>query len=242
VDQPDVRHIARIRAQLDQLSTAAALSAIAPAIRDAELEHRGIRWCTLDHVATLVFPRTLAEVAAELREHGFAVEPPVPSIVVKSRLSLRYQLEPDEFDVGIMRGAVLTERFGRREIEVFVVMGAPERVADEERRALNEAHVAFLAHMPEEVLADLHRGLCESSELLADGGGYNQFEKPHEGGRSVLYFRARRRPVDLSLPHRLELTCPGEHADVIAQHLRASAAMAGAGRSFLPSTVTSSRA
>jgi hypothetical protein len=186
-----------------------------------------VRYCALDHCAVLVFPEAISDVVSALAVEGFTVDRPVPSVVVKSRLCQRYRLSPDHIDVRIVRGSFVTDQFGRREIEVFAAMPAarsalPAGLVECERNAMNESHVAILVHQPELALAELRHHLLGSGVFAADGAGYNPFEKSHEGGRTVLYFRSREGLGNCWPLHRLELTCSGEYADVIAEHLRAT--------------------
>jgi hypothetical protein len=227
LNKHDTDSILEIKSILNRLSVNQVLDAVSTKICDSILKSENIQDGTFDHYGYVVFPETISEVISALKHNDFAVDPPVPSVVVKSRLCQRYRLRPDDIDVRIVRGAFVTDRFGRREIEVFAAMATrgrtlPDGMVDHERRFMNEAHVAIMVNQPEHTLAKLRHQLLGSGVLVADGAGYNPLEKPHEGGRSVLYFRSTAAEPDRSFPHRLELTCAGEYAEVIADHLRAS--------------------
>lgn len=224
MDQHDVDSIAGMKLVLSQFSLLQALHMVSRSHHRPILKSVDIQHCTFDHYGCLVYPETMAEVVSALERNGLAVYPPVPSVVVKSRLCRNYRLQPDDIDVRIVRGAFVTDRFGRREIEIFAAMATPghtlpDGMVDRERRSMNESHVAIMVARPEHTLARLRCQLLDSRVLVADGAGYNPFEKSHEGGRSVLYFRSTEVPLDCSFPYRLELTCAGEYADVIADHL-----------------------
>ncbi|WP_239395549.1 hypothetical protein [Frankia sp. CiP3] len=227
MDQRDVDSVVRIRSILNQFSVEQVLDAVSAHTHGPLLGRVDLQHCTFDHYGFLVFPETISEVVSALRRNGFEVTRPVPSVVVKSRLCRRYRIPPEDLDVRIVRGAVDTDLFGCREIEVFAATVAhgcalPEGMADRERQSMNESHVAIMVDRLERVLAELRRQLLGSGALVADGAGYNPLEKEQEGGRSVLYFRATEPPLVRSFPHRLELTCAGEHADVIAEHIHES--------------------
>jgi hypothetical protein len=227
LDQYDVDSISEMKSWLNQLTVAQVLDAVSATNTGSIFRYVDVRYCIFDHYGYLVFPETTSEVISVLERNGLTVDPPVPSVVVKSRLCSRYRLSPDGIDVRIVRGAFVTERFGRREIEIFAAMATPgftlpAGMVDRERQSLNESHVALMVGQPERTLAQLRRQLLDSGVLVADGAGYNPFEKPHEGGRSVLYFRSAEVPSDHSFAHRLELTCAGEYANVIADHMHAS--------------------
>jgi hypothetical protein len=226
LDQYDVDSISEMKSKLNQLTVAQVLDAVSAA-NAVQFSNMWEICGTFDHYGYLVFPETISEVVAVLDRNGLAVDPPVPSVVVKSRLCSRYLLHPSDIDVRIVRGGFVTDRFGRREIEIFAVMATPgctlpEGMVDRERQSMNESHVAIMVDQPERTLATLRRQLLDSGALVADGAGYNPFEKPHEGGRSVLYFRRREVPSEQTFAHRLELTCAGEYANLIADHVRAS--------------------
>lgn len=221
MDAYDVESIEKIKSILSRLSVTKVLNAISSNAHDSITKYVDIRHCAVDHYGILVFPEAASEVVSGLESIGLKVAEPVPSVVVKSRLCERYRLRPDDIDVRIVRGAFVTDRFGRREIEVFAAMGPRVKdMADREREAMNEAHVAIMVGQPEHALEKMRRKLLESGMVTADGAGYNPLEKPHKGGRSVLYFRSREVRADRSFPYRLELTCAGEYADVIADHVR----------------------
>src|SRR5262249_32364531 len=122
VDLFDIARISEIKTILNRLSVVQVLGAVLPNMQDSMPEYGNIRYCTFDHCAVLVFPETISEVVSALADNGFTVDSPVPSVVVKSRLCKRYRLRPDHVDVRIVRGAFVTDQFGRREIEVFAAM------------------------------------------------------------------------------------------------------------------------
>ncbi|ACU36606.1 methyltransferase [Actinosynnema mirum] len=149
------------------------------------------------HAAVLVRAATPEAVAPLLRGLGVDPRPPVPSTVVRDRLSRR---AGRPVRVEIVHGAV-GGGFPGRELELFVLTGGHPLTPEDQDR---EAHLAFRAEGDAVVLRGLHSALLEAG-LAPDGGGHNAHE-----GTSVLYFRGE---------HRLELALPGHHEALLRHHL-----------------------
>ncbi|WP_133260071.1 hypothetical protein [Streptacidiphilus pinicola] len=167
--------------------------------------------CAFDHVATLVFPRTINEVRDCLTTWGWVCAPAVPSVVVRGRLAARYALRLEDLDVWILHA----RKEGHPNLEVFCLPAnrVVDIVAASERREGNERHLALLVRNPApETLDRLAHLMVGRLGMVPDGGGYNPHEDRAAGGRSVLYFRH-------PLRGRLEVTCAGEFSDVLDRHL-----------------------
>ncbi|MFI9828117.1 methyltransferase [Streptomyces sp. NPDC051913] len=198
--------------------TTALLPLLLPGLDGPEL--RGVaEQCRFSHAALLVFPSDERELGAMLADCGLCVEAsPRPSVVVRERLAVRHRRSAAELDVGILRPEVIGVDGERRTVEVFALTVPPgsglEAVAAAERARQHEAHVAFDVVAPDPLVL---RGLCASFARYGatpDGGGYN----PHENG-TVFYFGV---PVEAKVTYRrVELYVPGDHRDVLADHLDA---------------------
>ncbi|MGW4808458.1 methyltransferase [Kitasatospora sp. NPDC004272] len=196
--------------------TAALLSALLPGLDGVELRALTDR-CRFAHTALLVFPPDAGALRALLAGAGLATEAAArPSTVVRERLAVRHGRDAAELEVGILRPAVTGADGEQRVVEVFALTVPPGSglagLAARERAAQHEAHLGFEVRQPDPLLL---RGLCA---LLArhgarpDGGGYN----PHEDG-TVLYFTA---PDDSKAGcPRIELYAPGDHRELLAEHL-----------------------
>ncbi|MEW1551276.1 methyltransferase [Streptomyces tsukubensis] len=217
---------ARLTAAADfvrEHDTAALLSLLLPgldALESRALEDR----CHFSHAALLVFPPDPGTLRAELAACGLAVDPdaePVPSVVVRDRLAARHRREASGLDVRILRPPVPGPGAGHRTVEVFALTVPPgsglAAVAADERAREHEAHLAFEVDRPDPLLL---RGMCTiltRHGAAPDGGGYN----PHEDG-TVFYFTA---PDDTKTGYRrVELYAPGDHREVLADHLAAPCA------------------
>ncbi|MEI5098768.1 methyltransferase [Streptomyces sp. PmtG] len=176
-----------------------------------------VEHCRFSHAALLVFPANEAELCALLRDCGLvAVAPPRPSVVVRERLAVRHRRRAAELDVGILRPAVAGADGADRAVEVFALTVPPgsglDAIAASERERQHETHVAF--DVPASTPLVL-RGLCATFARYGatpDGGGYN----PHENG-TVFYFGAAAQAK--AGYRRVELYVPGDHRDVLADHL-----------------------
>ncbi|MFE6848912.1 hypothetical protein [Streptomyces sp. NPDC057686] len=167
--------------------------------------------CTFDHVAALVFPRTLDEVRARLAAWGWTCAPAIPSVVVRGRLAQRHGLRAEDLDVWIIRA----RKEGQPDLEVFCLLSSPAlaKVAVLERAQDHERHLALRVNQPDLAsLEHLTRVLGQNLAILPDGGGHNPHEDREAGGRTVLYFRH---------PHRgrVELTCSGAFPNLLDRHL-----------------------
>jgi hypothetical protein len=175
--------------------------------------------CGFSHAAVLVCPASVAGLVEGLRARGLVVDDPVPSVVVRERLSRRHGLPPGALDVGIVHVHVPAPR-GAGLVEVFAVELPPGRteIAERERRECNESHLALEVSAPDEVVV---AGLCAllrgTGGMAADGGGYNALEDC-----TVLYFRTTN--IDsAALQRRLELRVRGRCAAALADHQHATA-------------------
>lgn len=177
--------------------------------------------CGFSHAAVLVCPASVAGLVAALRERGLVVDEPVPSVVVRERLSLRHGLPPGALNVAILHVHIPVTDGRSREIEVFALEARPEldRVAERERRERNESHLALEVSAPDEVVV---AGLCAllggAGGMAADGGGYNDLENC-----TVLYFRATTGGANDPGSQRLELRVQGRCAAALAAHQQATA-------------------
>ncbi|WP_405506601.1 methyltransferase [Streptomyces purpurascens] len=196
--------------------TAALLPLLFPGLDGPELRTL-VEHCRFSHAALLVFPSDEAELRAMLGDCGLvAGPPPRPSVVVRERLAVRHRRRADELDVGILRPAVVGADGEHRTVELFALTVPPgsglETVAAYERERQHEAHVAFDVVSPDPLVL---RGLCATFARYGatpDGGGYN----PHENG-TVFYFGAAAEAK--AGYRRVELYVPGDHRDVLADHL-----------------------
>ncbi|BAJ32218.1 MULTISPECIES: methyltransferase [Kitasatospora] len=196
--------------------TAALLRALLPGLDGVELRALTDR-CRFAHTALLVFPSDGAALAGMLAGAGLAVrEAPRPSTVVRERLAARYGRDAAGLPVGILRPAVTGADGEPRVVEVFALTVPPGSglagLAARERVAQHEAHLGFEVVRPDPLVL---RGLCallDRHGARPDGGGYN----PHEDG-TVLYFTV---PADSKAGYpRIELYAPGDHRELLAEHL-----------------------
>jgi hypothetical protein len=165
--------------------------------------------CTFDHIATLVFPRHLAEVHTCLAAMGWRTTAPVPSVVVRQRLADRYGMSEGDLEVQIIRAT----KDGQPGLEVFCLptTQAIEQVIAGERQHHNERHWALFVDRPDQALLErLAELLVGKLSMLPDGGGHNPHEERRAGGQTVLYFKYP--------SGRLELTCAGNFPGVLDRH------------------------
>ena len=200
-----------------ELDTAALLTLLLPGLDGPETLALAER-CRFSHAAVLVFPPDEAALQAGLAQCGLIPDTaPRPSVVVRGRLAERHHRAADELDVRILRSPVLGRDGEQRLVEVFALTVPPgsdlEELAEHERAAQHEAHVAFEVVHPDPLVLHGLRTILQQHGALADGGGYN----PHEDG-TVFYFAA---PPDAKTEYqRVELYVPGDHRDVLDVHLR----------------------
>lgn len=211
----DLTRITAAMATLGAHDTDSVLAAAMPSLGEDQ-RAAVARHTTVDHIALLVFPRTLDGLAEELAGHGIEAGAPTPSVVVRDRLSGRYSVPTADLTVGILHAPV-TDRAGRRcELEIFAMVTPPElaHIAEDERRHDRESHVALAVRRPDPVLL---RGLRATltAAMRPDGGGYNGYEDA-----TVLYFRDAHGTEPAF--HRLELICAGRFPRLLATHQRES--------------------
>ncbi len=101
------------------------------------------RILVFDHAAILVFPDGDDDVAELLRQAGFEVSPPVPSVVVRQRLADRYRVPDNILDVSIIRGSMQHASGGIRGVEVFALPRtsaekASDQLIETDRRGTQE--------------------------------------------------------------------------------------------------------
>jgi hypothetical protein len=182
------------------------------------------RACAIGHAGVLVFPDTTPALLSALRDLDSTPGRMLPSTVVRTRLARRYRLNPDDLPVSIVHSTGKPP--GRWEIEVFLIQrdlpGLPADLIRREQAEESETHLALEVLHPS--CSELERlaGLLSGLGLRPDGGGFNPYESPDAGGRSVLYFGAPPGTIcQLPVPdvHRIELTCVGHHPDIINRHL-----------------------
>ncbi|MBP2323066.1 hypothetical protein JOF56_003451 [Kibdelosporangium banguiense] len=161
--------------------------------------------CRFDHGAVLVFPSTVAELCAELREHGLAPGEAVPSVVVRDRLCRRYGYT--DIEVAILRAPVTAAGDSPCEIEIFALPSAPREIELAERAEQHETHVALQVVTPDPIVLSGLTTALDRAGLTPDGGGYNAHVDS-----TVLYFR--------KAAQRLELISQGYHAEALTTHLR----------------------
>ncbi|MFC3452583.1 methyltransferase [Amycolatopsis speibonae] len=171
-----------------------------------------------NHAATLVFPEAAQEVRDFLVGSGFDVGPPAPSKVVRARLAERHGVSEENLNVTIVHALPTSGTGGG--LEVFIM---PRESADEaapglverERRNEEETHTGWL--VPNGDLERIRRHCRYLLGMKPDGGGYNPYDDPESGGKSVLYFKT---PAEgKTLGARFELTAKGLCADVLDAHL-----------------------
>ncbi|MFC9681528.1 methyltransferase [Streptomyces sp. NPDC056948] len=198
--------------------TAALLPLLFPGLDGPELRAL-VERCRFSHSALLVFPSDEAELRAMLTDCGLLASLPAqPSVVVRERLAVRHRRPAAELDVGILRPAVAGADGEHRTVELFALTVPPgsglDAMAAHERERQHEAHVAFDVVAPDPLVL---RGLCATFARYGatpDGGGYN----PHENG-TVFYFGTAAEAK--AGYRRVELYVPGDHRDVLADHLDA---------------------
>ncbi|MGK4579066.1 methyltransferase [Kitasatospora sp. HPMI-4] len=171
------------------------------------------------HAAALVFPASLDRLIAGFRSAGYSVDRPVPSVVVRDRLSRRYGVPAAALDLRIVHVRLPSTDHGPGVVELFVLEVPPgsefSGMAARERAERNESHLALDVGAPDDVvLAGLRTLLLGPGGLAVDGGGYNALEDC-----TVLYFRspatAHQGPDHY---RRLELRARGHHPGALAEH------------------------
>ncbi|MEU5384544.1 methyltransferase [Kitasatospora cineracea] len=196
--------------------TAALLRALLPGLDGVELRALTDR-CRFAHTALLVFPPDADALHRLLADAGLPADAPArPSTVVRERLAARHGRDAPGLEVGILRPPVTGADGEQRVVEVFaltVPSGSDlSELAELERELQHEAHLGFEVDRPDPLVL---RGLCalwERHGARPDGGGYN----PHEDG-TVLYFTA---PAGSKAGFaRVELYAPGDHRELLAEHL-----------------------
>ena len=192
-----LQHVDRLRIEaVAEFARAGDTSAVL-----AELPGEFTRYCRFGHAAVLVFPRSLDELAADLRSSG---------LEVGERLSRRHDRPLETLEVGLFRAPVADGR----EIEIFALAVPPgsdlDEIAAAERASGSETHVGFEVTAPDRIaLSGLRTALLDSG-FAPDGGGYNAHVDV-----TVLYFRT---DAEDPLLRRVELVSAGAHADMLAAH------------------------
>lgn len=199
-----------IRTLLDGL-----LPGLSAEAREDVLEH-----CHFSHAAALVFPRTLEAVLHTFEARGLVVNATAPSVIVRRRLAERYGRSQEGLDVTILRAPVTAADEEPCEIELFVLCvpegSTLEAIAERERAARHEVHVALDVRTPGVVTLSGLCSLLPQQRMLPDGGDYNPYDDA-----TTFYFRDAviRERADVAQPyHRLELRARGQHAAPLASH------------------------
>jgi O-methyltransferase domain len=219
LDPRDLERLDAAVAFVRTADTAAVLAALLPGLR-ADEQATIAAGCELQHAAVLVFPHTLEQLDEGLRGRGLAPGEPLESVVVRDRLSLRYQIPAHAIEVKILRAAVEAAGGEEREVEVFALPVPPgselEALAAGEREHGDEAHFAIRLATDDRVrLHALRSMLADAGGMRPDGGGYNRRERA-----TVLYFRDPEAADPFR--RRLELWVPGQHAGILDAHRRSS--------------------
>ena len=221
LDDIDYQRLVDVARFVRRASTDNLLSKILPGPQAADVRRAVAACCDFAHCALLVFPEAVEGVLHLLRTLGFQPNDVIPSVVVKQRLTDRYGLDPDLFEVWLTHGALTGWDGIRGEIEVFMAPKSSALSTDmvsAERQYEFEQHFALTVRNPEvAVLKWLCVTLRDTGGFLWDGGGYNPHEDPEGGGRTVLYFA---KPVGAGTNVRLcrlELKTAGDFSRLIEQ-------------------------
>ncbi|MFJ1707502.1 methyltransferase [Kitasatospora sp. NPDC088346] len=216
VPHDDATRLGETVAFVRQQDASALLPLLLPGLDALELRALVDR-CHFAHAALLVFPTAPQDLRTALAGCGLAPDVPArPSVVVRDRLAARHRRDPADLDVRILRPSVTGVDGTLRTVELFTLTVPPGSelagIAEHERAQGHEAHLAFEVGDPDPLVL---RGMCAlfaRHGARADGGGYN----PHEDG-TVFYFTA---PAGSKAGYRrMELYAPGDHRDVLAEHL-----------------------
>ncbi|AUG80279.1 methyltransferase [Kitasatospora sp. MMS16-BH015] len=213
---------ARLRAAAEfvrEQDAATLLPRLLPGLTGPDLRALAGR-CRFAHAAVSVFPADRQALRAALTAAGLPTGTGTqPSVVVRDRLARRHQLDPAELDVRILRPTVTGPDGSPRMVEVFALTVPPgsalTAVADHERAAQHEAHLAFEVTRPDPLALRGLTTLLTQHGATPDGGGHN----PHENG-TVLYFTLP--PATGTEYRRIELYAPGDHRQALAAHLSAT--------------------
>ncbi|MCS0634927.1 hypothetical protein NX801_04475 [Streptomyces sp. LP05-1] len=187
-----------------------------------ELKRRIKAECVVSHCATLLFPPS-EEAAAELfRACGWNATDPIPSVLVKQRLTERHRL-PEDARVLVTR----LRPVAGPEVEVFLFPKDDphyrEDIGKAERAHNLENHVGlFMARAREETLRLLTDRLETVGRLVYEGCAHN----PHEN-TTMVYFapEARMAGTRRRFP-RWEVQCPGDLTHALGDRPVRTAALA----------------
>jgi hypothetical protein len=190
------------------------------------------RHCTFDHGALLVFPDRFEDAMAALPALGANPGSVVQSVIVKSRLSERYGIDPADLDVRLTHATLAGPADAGRKIEIFMLRRSPELPAsliDRERALELERHVALRLLEPDPIVVQgLRWVLREHAGFAWDGGGYNPHDNAPAGGTSVLYFLGWTEDPAGGAPrrNRLEVKFHGDYSYITSTHVDAALAPA----------------
>lgn len=181
------------------------------------------RYCRVSHVAALVFPTAETELIRELKEAEIDVTGPIPSVVVRDRLGVRYGIAPHALPVSIVHLRSNDSADDDPSVELFVLPSTSRSdwsdLKRRERDELNETHLAFAVHpLGVDAAITLHELLVNQGRMTPDSCGYNEFEDC-----TVLYYGiAPETPhrATARLFRRLELRIPGRCARALELHRR----------------------
>jgi hypothetical protein len=214
--EADRLRILRLASFVRAQETASLLNMFAPGLEPTQ-QTAVTRTCTFIHAGLLIFPAELTAAIAELPGLGVTPGPLVPSVVVRQRLAERSAPAAGP-EVWITHATVT--RASGRDLELFLVPGtepALARIAEGERVSNQESHFALEGTGSQAEMSQVWEILAGPGNLVPDGGGYNPYENPASGGRTVLYFRGPDQAT-FPWPPRMELVLDGHHAQLLAVH------------------------
>ncbi|MCK8681635.1 hypothetical protein [Streptomyces lichenis] len=167
--------------------------------------------CAVSHCGTLLFPPTEEAALAHFRRNGWKVSAPIPSVLVKRRLTERYGL-PGDTTVLVTRVRPATGP----EVEVFLFPKScpryTEDIAEEERIHGFENHVGlFMGRARGDSLRYLADRLEVDGELVYEGSAHN----PHENTTMVYFAPGARVAAARRRFPRWEVQCPGDLTAVV---------------------------
>jgi hypothetical protein len=230
LEDVDLQRIAALCAALRSSSTEGLLTEVFDGVDGAATLVDSIsRHCTFDHGALLVFPNRFEDALAALPAMGVVPGDMVPSVIVKSRLSERYAIDPAHLDVRLTHATLTPTTGDTRTVELFMLCRSPELPAalvDRERAQELEHHLALRVHQPDPVVVQgLRWVLREQAGFVWDGGGYNPHDNPTAGGTSALYFLGWIPDPAGGAPRRfrLEVTLHGDYSYITGTHVDAAA-------------------
>jgi hypothetical protein len=226
-DPADLRRLERILRYANYASSAD-VATLLPPDASAAAAAAVREYCSFAHCGILLFPDTLDLALRYFTECGFDPLPPVPSVLVRRRLSERYDLTTEACEVVITRLRTFPGRRAHYPLEVFLfprtARALEPRIVHSERSSGFENHIAFQVSQPDDQLLErLMALLQDDAGMVWEGGGHNPYEGTN--GTTVLYF-VRNRSATPRLIERWELHCRGDFSSVVDRHPVDAAAVA----------------